>query len=179
MCYDFDMKQYRVNFKKGFTLVELLVVISIIGILTAILTVNFNQVRVDTRNQAFQTELKEMQLALELYKDKHNKYPDALTYVALEPQLVPTYTSRVVKADQSDNKPHCAITYTVNNTEGWYKIVAERCYAGATGPTDGIGPNHRLARCPSTCPSCPGTTGSSDQNFFESYAIYSPGGACK
>lgn len=155
-----------------------MVVISIIGILTAILTVNFNQVRVDTRNKAFQTELKEMQLILELYKDKNNKYPDG-NYTALETALVPAYISRVVKATQSDNKPHCVITYTVNNVEGWYKIVAERCHAGATGLADGIGPDHRLARCPSTCPSCPGTTGNSDRKFYESYAIYSPGGACK
>lgn len=65
------------NKQKGFTLIELLVVIGIIAILASILYANFNEARMIARDKTRMTTLKEVQLALELYKAQNGVYPDA------------------------------------------------------------------------------------------------------
>jgi prepilin-type N-terminal cleavage/methylation domain-containing protein len=64
------------KFLKGFTLVEVLVVISIIAILATVLYASFGDARTEARNRAVQAELKEVQLALELYKAQEDRYPE-------------------------------------------------------------------------------------------------------
>ncbi len=56
---------------KGFTLIELVVVIAIISTLTALSTFNFNQARMRARDVQRKSELKQIQNALELYKNDH------------------------------------------------------------------------------------------------------------
>ncbi|MBY0309531.1 type II secretion system GspH family protein [Patescibacteria group bacterium] len=60
---------------KGFTLIELLVAIAIIGILVAIVYVNFSEARKQSRDKVRMNQLEQLRVALELYKDKHERYP--------------------------------------------------------------------------------------------------------
>ncbi len=62
---------------KGFTLVELMVAISIIGILSSIVYANFGEARKASRDDVRKTSLKEMQLAIEFYKAQNDQYPAA------------------------------------------------------------------------------------------------------
>lgn len=57
--------------QSGFTLIELVVVIAIIATLTALSTFNFNQARIRARDVQRKSELKQIQNALELYKNDH------------------------------------------------------------------------------------------------------------
>ena len=59
----------------GFTLIEVLVVVSIISILTSVLYVNFNAARENSRDQVRKTDMKQLQLAIELYKAQNGSYP--------------------------------------------------------------------------------------------------------
>lgn len=61
----------------GFTLVELMVVVSVIGILSSIVYANFGGARSASRDDVRKSALKEVQLALELYKAQFGSYPSA------------------------------------------------------------------------------------------------------
>lgn len=60
---------------RGFTLVELLVVISIIAILTGIIVTNLTSSRAKARDAKRVSDLGQIQLAIELYYDRCKQYP--------------------------------------------------------------------------------------------------------
>lgn len=61
----------------AFTLVELLVSISIIGILTSALYVSFGDSRALARDNERKSDLRATQMAIEQYRNQHGRYPDA------------------------------------------------------------------------------------------------------
>ena len=61
--------------KKGFTIVELLIVIVVIGILATITIVAYNGVQGRANNTAVQNDLRNVAQQLELYYAKNNIYP--------------------------------------------------------------------------------------------------------
>ncbi len=67
---------------RGFTLIELLVVIAIIGILSSVVLASLNSARKKGRDARRVADVKQLQLALELFYDANGAYP-ATTSVAL------------------------------------------------------------------------------------------------
>ena len=65
--------------KRGFTLIELLVVIAIIGILSSVVLASLNSARKKGRDARRIADIKQVQLALELYYDANGTYPAAGT----------------------------------------------------------------------------------------------------
>lgn len=63
--------------QRGFTLVELLVVVSIIGILVSIVAINSNSARRQSRDARRKADLQNVAGALELYRATYREYPDA------------------------------------------------------------------------------------------------------
>lgn len=61
--------------RSGFTIVELLIVIVVIGILAAITIVAFNGVQKRARDNTRSSDIASLQKALELYRVDHGKYP--------------------------------------------------------------------------------------------------------
>ncbi|MCL6096137.1 MAG: type II secretion system protein GspG [Patescibacteria group bacterium] len=65
--------------KKGFTLVELLIVVAIIGVLATLLMVNFVGVRQRARDAQRKSDLRQIQSALEIYRADNSSYPLAVS----------------------------------------------------------------------------------------------------
>ena len=63
------------NTGRGFTLIELLVVIAIIGILSSVVLASLNSARQKGRDARRIADIKQLQLALELYYDANGSYP--------------------------------------------------------------------------------------------------------
>ncbi len=74
---------------RGFTLIELLVVIAIIGILSSIVLASLNSARLKSRDARRVADIKQVQLALQLYYDANSAYPAALS------SLAPTYIATI------------------------------------------------------------------------------------
>jgi len=75
------MKMFKIkNSTKGFTLIELLVVIAIIGILSSVVLASLNSARKSGRDAKRVADIKQIQLALELYFDANmtTGYPTTL-----------------------------------------------------------------------------------------------------
>jgi type II secretion system protein G len=69
--------------KRGFTLIELLVVIAIIGILSSVVLASLNTARNKARDARRVSDIRQIQLALEVYYSDNNNYPTGLTVANL------------------------------------------------------------------------------------------------
>ena len=64
---------------RGFTLIELLVVIAVIGILAAVVLASLNTARSKGRDTRRISDIKQVQTALELYRNDNSDYPIGTT----------------------------------------------------------------------------------------------------
>ena len=75
--------------KKGFSLIQLLVVLAILGLLSSVVLANMQQVRMKARDAQRMSDMENIQLALRLYKDAKGAYPDCASGMMLR-EGVPT-----------------------------------------------------------------------------------------
>jgi len=75
LCLEPPEIMKSVQKKRGFTLIELLVVLAIIGILSAIVLASLNGARQKGRDARRISDVKQIQLALELYYDANSNFP--------------------------------------------------------------------------------------------------------
>jgi prepilin-type N-terminal cleavage/methylation domain-containing protein len=177
---------------RGFTLIEVLVTISIIGILSSIVYASFSDARESSRNKAMTVELKEVQLALETYRAQNDTYPlpacggtDGSDLVATDSicpgeyidGLVPEFIGGLPLSTGSANEI-CDIEYRTDAMGSWYKLTAVNCLAGVD-VNSGVGPEEPLARCAISCSESVAPCDSTLPAYYQSFAVYSLGGQCK
>ncbi len=78
------MKRFIKNSQAGFTLVELLAVVAIIGILSGLIGVNLNTARLKARDNQRQTDLANVAIALESYRSANKHYPIQPNWLSLD-----------------------------------------------------------------------------------------------
>jgi len=82
---------------RGFTLVEILIVVIILGILAAVVIPQFTNASSDARNSNLRSQLKTLRTQVELYKVHHNNSPPPVTSLWTL-MLNPTNTSGTTSA---------------------------------------------------------------------------------
>ena len=98
--------------KRGFTLIELLVVIAIIGILSSVVLASLNSARKKGRDARRIADIKQLQLALELYYDANGSYPAVISTATV---VTPGYIS-VVPTDPSNNVEYAYMPYAATGS---------------------------------------------------------------
>jgi|SRR3989339_325713 len=99
------------NARKGFTLVEILIVVVILGILAAIVIPQFTNASTEAMENSLKSDLHTMRAQLELWKVKHGDVPaDTLSV------LVPSYMREIPTNPFNDLDTE---TTGLDGTTGW------------------------------------------------------------
>src|SRR3990172_371808 len=112
--------------KSGFTLIEVLIVVAIIGLLASIVLVGLGAFRGRGRDARRIADIRETQNALELFYTKNNSYPNANSWSALETAL----TGANIGVSKISQDP----------------LGASRSYGYGPGPVVGPGPQSYALR---------------------------------
>jgi len=112
----------------GFTLIELLVVIAIIGILSSVVLASLNSARIKGRDARRISDVKQLQLALELYNDSNQSFPTAA-------QMYPSSgTSTLIANNYISSMP---VDPTTAATYSYAGLQADGVTACTTAPCPG------------------------------------------
>lgn len=154
--------------KKGFTLIEILVVVTIIGILTAIAMVSYSSINKRSRDAKRKSDLEQIRAALELYRADNGAYPfmtgvNPNRYIANM-----SYLSSVGYLNEIPNDPK-------NASDSWkydYQVQQTAdCTNAATAPPDKLCKNYWICAnvegtsdANNICPTPGGTNGTNCKN---------------
>jgi general secretion pathway protein G len=103
--------------QQGFTMIELLVVATIIVVLTTIGLVSYTQALQNGRNAKRKTDLEVLRQALVLYKADNGYYPNTDT-AGLQTTLGTTYVSSFPVDPKATQSPTFTYTYTPGTCSG-------------------------------------------------------------
>jgi prepilin-type N-terminal cleavage/methylation domain-containing protein len=103
--------------RKGFTLIEMLIVITIIALLASLILVGMGGARAKARDARRIADLRDVQNALELYYSSNSAYPDATTWSALATQLESVNVNKLPNdPNANDSYEYCPGTDNLSYT---------------------------------------------------------------
>ncbi|GAC1659421.1 MAG: hypothetical protein NVS4B13_04160 [Candidatus Elarobacter sp.] len=124
--------------ERGFTLIELMIVVAIIAILAGILIPNFVNARSQAQTAACESNLRAIATALELYYADNQVYPTA-SGAAVQPALLTanrvSYLNNTPKDPAAQTATATYVLTTTQATNGnaaGYSIVCPGAHAGST-----------------------------------------------
>lgn len=173
--------------KTGFTLIELIVVMAIIGILSTVLYTSFDAAREQSRDKVRMASLKELQLAIETYKAQNGVYPqegcgNTTTWTGPGPHsaawgnavhcanyiegLVPDYISKLPTDPNEEMTDNVGFIYQVSADRSAYKALVHRSVETLMITSF----DNEFSRCPVAGGSCANVADNADV-----YGVYSAG----
>ena len=118
---------------RGFTLIELLVVIAIIGILASVVLASLNSARVKGRDARRISDVKQIQLALELYYDKNQSYPTAAQAMSTSTSVL--VTNGFISSLPVDPSTQGLYSYAALQSDGATACTTTPCPGYVVGAT--------------------------------------------
>ncbi len=121
--------------KSGFTLIELLVVIFIIGLLSTISIVSLNSARARSRDARRLSDIKNIQIALEMYYNDVAQYPATISTTTGIRSASTTYINAVPEAP-TPNDGTCTLSensYTYNSLAPYSTYTLTYCLGANVG----------------------------------------------
>lgn len=94
----------------GFTLIELMIVISIIGIIMTLSIISLSKIRQDTNDTKKISDIKQIQSALELYRANEGYYPETLSPGQSLISSSTTYMINIPSNSEMNNSIICSST---------------------------------------------------------------------
>lgn len=132
---------------RGFTLIELLVVVAIIGILSSIVLASLNSARQKGRDARRISDLKQLQLALELYYDTNLGYPTSIgttassalvtggfiSAIPTDPSTAAAYSYAALGSGATCSSYHLGATLEVTNNSAFSSDADAAAGTACTG----------------------------------------------
>jgi len=84
-----EMRSIQGPHSAGFTLMEIMIVVAIIGLLAALALPSFQKARIKSQNSAFMNDLRIIDAAINQYIVENKKYPADVNEKIMPPELVP------------------------------------------------------------------------------------------
>ncbi|MEN9920819.1 MAG: hypothetical protein RL538_712 [Candidatus Parcubacteria bacterium] len=176
---------------RGFTIIEVLVVTAIIGVLAAIVFASFGTARQQSRDKVRKSDLKQLQLAIEVYKSQHGMYPargcsvSGTIWTAPPPTTGNSYVTQcsdyiqgltpdyipALPVDPNQGGADLGFEYLTNADRSAYKVVVHNTVEVNTITSYA----DEFARCPRNCGSGTNCQATPQANV---YAVYSAGAEC-
>jgi len=121
----------------GFTLIEILVVATIIGLLAAVVSMSYSQFNKQSRDAKRKTDLEQIRAALEMYRSNNDQYSaytgNCSSYTAL------TSPTKYISSMPSDPKSgyfyYCNISTSDYTIAAYLESAGTACVAGQCGNT--------------------------------------------
>lgn len=118
--------------KKGFTLIELMIVVAIIGILAAIAIPNFMKFQARSKQSEAKSNLKGIFTSQKAYYQEKNKYDHRVAVIGFAPERGNRYAYQLSSGNLVSRS---AATETVSTDAVGYDVDGFKHGSGYTGPT--------------------------------------------
>lgn len=171
-----------VRINRGFTIVELMVVVTVIAILATIVYSSIGAASPKARNAERQADIRNLQTAIEQYKQKNGQYPamgcvpgsnqisdegDCANYIAgLAPEFI-TVLPKDIKRGTNPGYGYVTNTSAPNNVGTSYKV-----FALGTVEAEAVTSAHPMKSCDSTADICNNSCGIGATLQASSYALW-------
>lgn len=98
------MKRIKAGFEQGISLIELMIVVSIIGVLSSLVIANYNEYYIKTERKRAITELYQLHFFSEGYFSEHKSYPDTDALLACSYCQLSSHYDFSIEVSEADNE---------------------------------------------------------------------------
>lgn len=130
------VRKTKINAARGFTLVELMVVVVIIGVMATVVTVSVTDYLVTAKQNVARSEIATIKNALQLFFMEYDRFPTYEEGLATLKKKTPQHASGILTSDLKDPWNHDYI-YVYPGTHGAFDLISY----GADGQQGGTGSN--------------------------------------